>query len=372
MLTKIKTKSVVVKENFKASYMGMSMSKLMMIRKKGSRLVASALSLGFMFVGIQQAHALDLDQYPRLQKSVAPLVTKGLYTEKELKHLFSTISLRQEVVKKKENAAEKKLTWGGGYREGGYRGIFLQQDRIQQGAQYIKTNQALMDRAKTELGLESEVIAAIIGVETKFGQNKGRHLVFESIATHANNGSKLQFGQLPIFLTLVKKGHLPIDVKGSYSGALGIPQFISSSYRDYGVDFDADERVDLVSNTADAIGSVANYFKRHQWRTGEPVMRKVSPKSAKDAQILDQMLVKKINSRVKPKTTLAAVAPHLQSELSDLPSTTPLSVFKFLDENDQPEYFLGMHNFYVIMRYNHSALYARAVHELSQEISNVN
>ncbi len=343
-----------------------------MIRKKYSKFVACAFSLSFMFSGLQQAHALDLDQYPRLQQAVAPLIAKGLYTEKELKRVFSSISLRQEVVKKKANAAEKKLTWGGGYREGGYRGIFLQPDRIQQGADYIKAHQGLMQRAKDELGLESHMIAAIIGVETKFGQNKGRHLVFESIATHANNGSKLQFGQLPIFLTLVKQGHLPVDVKGSYSGALGIPQFISSSYRDYGVDFDNDGRVDLVSNTADAIGSVANYFKRHQWKMGEPVMQKVTPKSESDARILDQMAVRKINSRVKPKTTLSAVAPHLQSTPSDLLPETRLSIFKFLDENDQPEYFLGLHNFYVIMRYNHSALYARAVHELSQEISNAN
>ena len=343
-----------------------------MIRKKDSKFVACAFSLSFMFTGLQQAYALNLDQHPRLQAAVAPLISKGIYTEKELKRVFSTISLREEVVKKKANAAEKKLTWGGGYREGGYRGIFLQPDRIQQGADYIKANQALMQRAEEELGLEPNMIAAIIGVETKFGQNKGKHLVFESIATHANNGSKLQFGQLPIFLTLVKKGHLPIDVKGSYSGALGIPQFISSSYRDYGVDFDTDGRVDLVSNTADAIGSVANYFKRHQWKAGDPVMQKITPKSEKDARILDQMVVKKINSRVKPKTTLSKVSPYLQSIPSGLLPETRLSIFKFLGENDQPEYFLGLHNFYVIMRYNHSALYARAVYELSQEISNAN
>lgn len=323
-----------------------------------------------VFLLSQSAYALDLDKYPRLQQSIAPLISKGIYTEKELKQIFSRITLREEVIKKKANAAEKVLTWGRGGRRGtGYRGIFIQTERIEQGAEFWRDNQAVMDQAKENLGLDGSIISAIIGVETKFGQNKGSHSVLESIATHANRGSKLQFGQLPIFLSLVKKGHLDINAKGSYSGAMGIPQFISSSYRDFGIDFDSDGRVDLVSNTDDAIGSVANYFKRHQWRDGDPVMHKVQPKTEQAASILDQMAVTKINSRVKPKTTFAEVERLLTGLPQGIDGNTRLSIFKFLDENDEPEYFLGYHNFYVIMRYNHSALYARAVYELSQAIT---
>lgn len=323
-----------------------------------------------VFLLSQSAYALDLDKYPRLQQSIAPLISKGIYTEKELKQIFSRITLREEVIKKKANAAEKILTWGRGGRRGtGYRGIFIQTERIEQGAEFWRDNQAVMDQAKENLGLDGSIISAIIGVETKFGQNKGSHSVLESIATHANRGSKLQFGQLPIFLSLVKKGHLDINAKGSYSGAMGIPQFISSSYRDFGIDFDDDGRVDLVSNTDDAIGSVANYFKRHQWRDGDPVMHKVRPKTEQAASVLDQMAVTKINSRVKPKTTFAEVERLLTGLPQGIDGNTRLSIFKFLDENDEPEYFLGYHNFYVIMRYNHSALYARAVYELSQAIA---
>jgi len=321
-------------------------------------------------IGCQFAWALDLNNYPRLKESVAPLIAKGVYTEAELQSVFANITLKEEVIKKKANAAEKVLTWGrGGKRGTGYRGIFIQQDRIQQGAKFWRDNESVMNQAESKLGLNGAMISAIIGVETKFGQNKGRHLVLESIATHANRGSKLQFGQLPIFLTLVKQGHLDIKTKGSYSGALGIPQFISSSYRDFGIDFDNDNVVDLVTNTNDAIGSVANYFKKHNWRENEPVMFQVRPKNAQAAAELKKMAVTKINSRVKPKTTLQAVS-HLIKDLPEnIPASTPLSIFRFLDENDEPEYFLGYHNFYVIMRYNHSSLYARAVYELSQEIA---
>ena len=321
-------------------------------------------------IGGQFAWALDLKNYPRLQESVAPLIAKGIYTDAELQGVFANITLKEEVVRKKANAAEKVLTWGrGGKRGTGYRGIFIQQDRIEQGAQFWRNNESVMNQAKSKLGLNGAMISAIIGVETKFGQNKGRHLVLESIATHANRGSKLQFGQLPIFLTLVKQGHLDINAKGSYSGAMGIPQFISSSYRDFGIDFDNDNIVDLVANTDDAIGSVANYFKKHDWRENEPVMFQVRPKNAQAAAELKRMSVTKINSRVKPKTTLQAVSHLIENLPENMSVSTPLSIFRFLDENDEPEYFLGYHNFYVIMRYNHSALYARAVYQLSQEIA---
>lgn len=332
------------------------------------RLILSFLvfSVGLSISSI--TNALDLSKHPRLQKAVAPLISEGVYTSSELNQLFASISLRAEVVKKKQNSAERKLTWGGGYRSGGYRGIFLQTDRIQQGAQFWDENQVDLDRANSEFGVEPHIISAIIGVETKYGGNKGSHLVFESIATFANRGSRLQTGQLPVFLRLVKNGHLPIDALGSYSGAMGIPQFISTSYRDFGYDFSGDGRVDLISNTSDAIGSVANYFYKHGWRKGSQVMVQVKPVSENAARQLQEMAVTKINSRSKPKTTLANISTLLASVPSDLPATTPLSVFRYLNENDQAEYFLGLHNFYVIMRYNHSSLYARAVHELSEAI----
>ena len=317
---------------------------------------------------VTSVNALELEKYPRLQESVAPLIQNKIYTQAELNKIFSTVTLREEVVKKKANSAESKLTWGGGYRPGGYKGIFIQPERIQLGVEFWNTHKALLDRADQQLGLEPHMIIAIIGVETKFGANKGKHSVLESIATFANRGSKLQFNQLPIFLKLVKQGDLSIDAKGSYSGAMGIPQFISSSYRDFGIDFDEDNKVDLISNNADAIGSVANYFKEHYWQKGEQVLLPIEAKSNSAAKQLSKMAVKRVNSRSKPKTTLAEVSPLLKQMPRNVLVNTPVSVFEFLDANDRAEYFLGLHNFYVIMKYNHSYLYARAVYDLSNDI----
>jgi len=332
---------------------------------KSTLIKASILGVG-LFASTTQA--LNLQSHPRLQKSVQPLIDNGEYSQQELNAIFKQVSLRETVIKKKANAAEKKLTWGGGRRPGGYKGIFIQKDRIKKGSIFWKENTQTMSKAFDKYEVQPEIISAIIGVETKFGANKGKHKVIESIATFANKGSKLQFGQLPIFLSLVKKGHLDLNVKGSYSGAMGVPQFISSSYRDFGVDFDADGKVDLLNNNVDAIGSVANYFAKHHWRQDERVMYKVNPASKEAASLLDQQSVTRINSRSKPKTTLLKVSSLLKEVPSGLLMNTPVGIFKFINENGDAEYFLGLHNFYVIMRYNHSYLYARAVYELSQEI----
>lgn len=312
--------------------------------------------------------ALNLSYYPKLQTAIEPLVQQGVYSQAELDLIFSRIELKEEVIKKKSNSAESKLTWGGGRREGGYKGIFIQKERIQLGVQFWNDNKELLNRAATEIGVEPQVICAIIGVETKFGAYKGKYSVLESIATFANRGSRLQTGQLPIFLTLVKKGDLPLDVKGSYSGAMGIPQFISSSYRDFGVDFDGDGKVNLVASTADAIGSVANYFKKHRWNKNDVVMVKVQPKSRWASSQLSSMAIKSVNSRSKPSSKIANLEHLLKITPKDISKDASVGVFEFLDANDKPEYFLGFGNFYSIMKYNHSYLYARAVHELSNEI----
>jgi len=311
--------------------------------------------------------ALNLNDHARLKSAVQPLITDGTYTVSQLNDIFRGVTLRKSVIKKKENSAERKLTWQGGYRKGGYKGIFIQQDRIEKGSQFWAKHSVTMQRAQEVFEVEPHIVSAIIGVETKFGAHKGKHKVLESIATFADRGSKLQYGQLPIFLRLVAKGDLDINVMGSYSGAMGVPQFISSSYRDFGVDFDKDGRVDLLGNEIDAIGSVANYFSEHGWKQAQPVMVKLDPLPG-SLQTLKAQSVKRINSRSKPQTTLANLAPLLKKTPKHIALNEAVGVFEFDNEEGQAEYYIGLHNFYVIMRYNHSYLYARAVYELSNEI----
>ena len=317
--------------------------------------------LGFSVAGMNTAHALDLNQHTRLQNAVAPLITEGLYTSAELQAIFDDVQLRQAVVKKKANAAEKKLTWrGNANRPGGYRGIFLQPERVQQGVEFWQQYADELERASLVYGVEPEVICAIIGVETKFGRIKGKDKVIESISTLADRGSKLQTRQLPEFLRLVKQGHLQLDVVGSYAGAMGIPQFISTSYSAYGVDFTGDGRVDLINDPIDAIGSVANYFKQHGWKMGAPVVYPITPTTSKINDVASR--------KRRTLSTVGAIQQLANGIPRHLSAETPATVVKLLGPNDVPEYFISLKNFYVITKYNHSVFYAMAVHDLSREI----
>ncbi len=151
----------------------------------------------------------------------------------------------------------------------------------------------------------------------------------------------------------------PGEVKGSYAGAMGYGQFIPSSYRRYAVDYDNDGLKDLWHNKADAIGSVANYFKRHGWKKDQAVTQRV--------RVSGDKYQKAVNDRLKPKwkvSELKALGVSPTKEVADDASAT---LVKLLGENGA-EFWLGNHNFYVITRYNHSRMYAMAVYQLSQAI----
>lgn len=306
--------------------------------------------------------AIELSNYPLINKALQPLITDKVYSRAELTRIFKTVKLREEVVKKKKNAAEKKLTWAGDdVRKGGYKGIFLGQERIQYGVDFWDQYEGELNSAYSIFGVEPEIICAIIGVETKFGRILGKDKVIESIATLANRGSKLQARQLPAFLRLVKQGHLSIDSKGSYAGAMGIPQFISTSYSAYGVDFSGDGRVDLINNPIDAIGSVANYFAKHGWDKGEPISYALSPKNTSQ---LSAMSTRKLRTH----STVADIRRAAHGIPESMVGAKSANVIKLLGKNNSEYYHVGLKNFYVITRYNHSVLYAMAVKELSQSI----
>ncbi len=307
------------------------------------------------------ASAIELSQYPILQKSVQPLVDEGSYSQAELDRIFSTVKIRPEVVKKKTNAAEKKLTWeGDGRRKGGYKGIFLREDRIQQGVDFWDKYADELDQAYQQYGVEPEVICAIIGVETKFGTILGNNRIIDAVATLANRGSRLQFRQLPEFLRLVRQGHVGMEAHGSYAGAMGIPQFISTSYSAYAVDFNNDGRKDLINSPADAIGSVANYFVEHGWQRGQPISYPIQAKSVK----LFDMSTRKLRAR----SNVAKIREVAHDVPTHLSGSAKANVIKLLGKNDEAQYHMALKNFYVITRYNHSVLYGMAVKELSKAI----
>lgn len=247
-----------------------------------------------------------------------------------------------------------------------YRGIFLGQERIDAGVVWWQENEDLIAAAAGRFGLDPAILVAVIGVETYYGRYRGRHRVVDALATLAfDYPPRAGFfrRELESFLLLVdEEGLDPVAINGSYAGAMGMPQFISSSYRAYAVDGNGDGRRDLINDTADAIASVGNYFSRHGWRPGELI--------ALPARVSDPDAVEALaNQGRRPYTTIgelraAGITPETGPELADDAPAT----FLALDAGDREVYWIGLHNLFVITEYNHSALYALAVFQLARAI----
>ena len=241
-----------------------------------------------------------------------------------------------------------------------YRPIFLTDERIVGGVGFWREHRAALERAEQTFGVPPEVVIAIIGVETFYGRRAGRLRVLDSLATLAfryQRRAKFFRRELTEFLLLVEEEDLdPLTIVGSYAGAMGIPQFISSSYRSYAVDFDGDERRDLLGNPTDAIGSVASYLARHGWRRGEPVAAVVTAAGNGIGALLEGGL--------KPHATVGEMEALGVSAGGALAADLPAAVVE-LQGLDGTEHWIGTRNFYAITRYNHSKLYAMAVHQLA-------
>ncbi|WP_447528512.1 lytic murein transglycosylase B [Vreelandella sp. TE19] len=300
------------------------------------------------------------DEHPETRQLLEELSAQGI-PETWLREAFDTAEYRQSVLDAMEGAAERRLRWFE------YRDIFISDERIAQGAEFIKTHQDAFERAEQTYGVPAEIIAAIIGVETYYGRYKGDHRVLDSLATlafhHPTRGAFFR-GELAAFLDITYEQQVaPESVYGSYAGAMGYPQFIPTSYDAYAVDFDGDGRRDLWENPVDAIGSVAHYFAEHRWQPGAPVYHEAQ--ASGDA--LDTLT---FNQTSTPETTAGEAA-----EAGLVPADTELEAsrgvvpLKLELANGDTRYGLGEYNFYVITRYNHSHLYAMAVVELAEAIA---
>ncbi|MDY7115279.1 lytic murein transglycosylase B [Halomonas sp. SSL-5] len=268
---------------------------------------------------------------------------------------------RQEVLDAMSGAAERRLRWDE------YRAIFLDAERIHGGVAFLEAHADAFARAEAEHGVPEEIIAAILGVETRYGRITGSHRVIDSLATlafhHPTRGDFFR-RELGAFLEIAHEQEVPADEPlGSYAGAMGYPQFIPTSYRAYAVDFDDDGLRDLWSNPVDAIGSVANYFAEHGWRPGAPVVH-TAEGPATPPESID------FNRAARPPATRAGALRDagiaVPEAVDDAHRLLPVAV----EEGEGNwRYRLGEHNFYVITRYNHSHLYAMAVVELAEAIA---
>ena len=329
-------------------------------RSKASGCVAAVLlACSYTVAWADDASPLDPQQHEGSQQLVDELTAQGI-PRQWLTDALDQANFSQSVLDAMEGAAERRLRW---YE---YRDIFLTQQRIEEGAEFISEYEDAFIRAEDVYGVPPEIIAAIIGVETYYGKHKGSHLVLDSLATLAFNhpvrGSFFR-GELAAFLKIAHEQGVEVDeLYGSYAGAMGYPQFIPTSYQAYAVDFDCDGKRDLWENPVDAIGSVANYFAVHGWQRDGAIYHEADgPDSAPETL--------PINQTSKPEVTVseaieAGIEPQnaLDSELLVVPLRLELA-------DDSIQYRLGEYNFYVITRYNHSHLYAMAVTELSEAIA---
>jgi membrane-bound lytic murein transglycosylase B len=286
---------------------------------------------------------------------VDELVTEHDFDRDKLMAMFGAAERKQSILDAISRPAEKTKAWHE------YRDIFLTTQRIEQGVAFWQDNREALERVAEEYGVAPEVVVAIIGVETRYGRNTGSYRVVDALSTLAFDyppRSDFFRGELTEFLLLAREeGKQPLELKGSYAGAMGYGQFIPSSYRAYAVDFDGDGLRDIWKNPTDAIGSVGNYFKRHGWDAGDGVVVSIDANDALDGIA---------NKSLKLKFTIGELK-ELGVHDTGLPNDTKVAVFK-MEGDEGPEYYLGLNNFYVITRYNRSRLYALAVHQLSQAI----
>ncbi len=259
-----------------------------------------------------------------------------------------------------------------------YRSRFIDPIRIDAGVKFWRTNRSTLERAEKQYGVPAEIIVGIIGVETIYGRDTGSFRVMDALttlafdfpATHPRAKERSDFfkGEIEQFLTLQNRRGASVvqtlSVKGSYAGAMGMPQFMPSSWAKYAVDFDGDGHIDLWNSPADVIGSVANYFKAFNWQTGMPTHYPVSfDKSHLD---MDALMAPDILPTFSV-ASFAAKGAVLTGEA--LQHKGPLALIELLNGPDAPSYVAGTDNFYAITRYNWSSYYAMAVIELGREVA---
>ncbi|WAR44011.1 lytic murein transglycosylase B [Methylomonas rapida] len=306
-----------------------------------------------LFVPAASAAITETDSFKRF---VAQMVKQHHFNETELRHLFQAVNIQQPILDAMAKPAEAK-PW---YQ---YREIFMTESRIAGGVQFWRDNEAALRAVEQQYGVPAEIVIAIIGVETKYGAFTGKYRVIDALATLGfayPSRSEFFLKELENFLLLSREEHIdPLQPMGSYAGAMGLSQFMPSSYRAYAKDFDLDHKRDIWQNSSDAIASVANYFVANGWQRGGAIAFRVNARSDAYRSALSKGV--KPDMSIGQLRKLGITTP---SQLTDSENAKLLS-YPLLDGE---ELWLGLHNFYVITRYNHSPLYAMAVFQLSQAI----
>jgi len=287
----------------------------------------------FTYLLLSSAIYADYFNHPDSKKIIQELVEIHGFKKSYVEEVFKNATKQQKIIDSISKPAEFTWTWER------YKKLFIEDKRIKNGKKFIKQNIETLRRAEKEFGVPKEIIVSILGVETRYGKIMGSYRVIDSLTTLGLDyprRSAFFKDELIKFFLLTRENNLDIySIKGSYAGAMGYGQFISSSYRAYAVDFDGDDDIDLFNSVDDAIGSIANYLKVHGWKKNGKIVTKSSPNNVREVY--------------KPHDSLSKFI--------------PLS----FNEGGEENYFIGDDNFVAITKYNRSHFYAMAIYYLAEE-----
>ncbi|MNQ00924.1 Membrane-bound lytic murein transglycosylase B precursor [compost metagenome] len=315
------------------------------------------LGLAAAFAVVQPALAADYTDSPQVSEFIVEMNRDYGFAAEQLGRLFAAVERKQSIIDAISRPAEKVKPWKD------YRPIFITDSRIARGVDFWREHAATLARAEAEYGVPAQVIVAIIGVETFYGGNTGSFRVMDALSTLAfDYPPRAPFfrKELREFLMLSREEQVdPLTLKGSYAGAMGLPQFMPSSFRAYAVDFDGDGHINIWTNPVDAIGSVASYFKRHGWLPGEPVVSV--------ATVEGEQVEQGLSAGLDPQLNVDQLRRLGWTSNDALDGEMPVTAFR-LEGAQGDEYWLGLPNFFVITRYNRSVMYAMAVNQLAESL----
>lgn len=311
---------------------------------------------GLCLFGAGHATA-DYKQHPQAKAFIDRMVKEHGFEAGEIQSVLAQAEKKQAILDAIARPAEKTKPWFE------YRKIFLDDNRIQQGVEFWRENAETLADVSERYGVDESIIVAIIGVETRYGRHMGSYRVIDALTTLGfDYPPRATFfrGQLEQFFILAREQKQnPLDLKGSYAGAMGFGQFIPSSYRHFARDHDGDGVADIWENKQDAIASVANYFKAHGWQSRQPVFVRAKVEGKVDESM--------VNSTARPDTSVVELQKKGIQPAEEVSKDQKVALLSYQQESG-PEYWLGFNNFYVITRYNRSQLYAMAVWQLSEAI----
>ena len=302
------------------------------------------------------AAGFDLHR-PEIVAFINEVTQRDGLKRRDVKRLLKEARPQPKIIDMMNRPIEKVSPWWE------YREHFVNSERVGDGAQFWAEHRAALERVASAYQVPPEYLVAILGVETRYGRVTGHYRVLDALATLAFDYPPRHSyfeGELAQFMVLAKENHLdPLTTTGSYAGAMGAPQFMPSAYRRYAVSAGNDQRRDLWSDWDDILASVANYLRENGWRPGQPVLAETRLDPAATFHVEPHKL--------EPNETVDTLGAHGVKVELEVPPDTPVLLI-LAEQPDGPAYRVGFHNFYVLTRYNTSARYAMAVHDLAQAI----